>query len=347
MKDMRIALLILLFSLLSGSLLLAQNAAQKDEVTFEELYDDPYAINKLFVGFQPFYGELFATNVNAGFGLDAHYYHHNKFNIKAQFRKTYSSKFFDFNRQLAIQNGVKTGEPEIFNYYEVGGTYHVRDFDVSSTTRVMLYKKKFSTNRWASTVPLHAEVPAKLRKIYGARAGAIVWNSTTDITRALEKQNLTYADLVDAQNNALPETYVDDQGRTQTLNAYSNIYSANFYLGGSLTLIRNMAVSFDKYDEGLDDGIFTVFMDVIFAPSMKLDPVVYNNVSYSTAPIKLSNLGMRVGLDGKFNREIGWGYGGEIGYRPSIDGRGFFALLKISFPVFGTNLDRKVEAYNK
>jgi hypothetical protein len=108
-----------------------------------------------------------------------------------------------------------------------------------------------------------------------------------------------------------------------------------------------MAVSFDKYDEGLDDGIFTVFMDVIFAPSMKLDPVVYNNVSYSTAPIKLSNLGMRVGLDGKFNREIGWGYGGEIGYRPSIDGRGFFALLKISFPVFGTNLDRKVEAYNK
>jgi len=347
MKDIRIALLVLLFSHASIQVVLAQKEKKKEEVTFEELYDDPYAVNKLFVGFQPFYGELFATNINAGFGLDAHYYHHNKFNVKAQFRKTYSSKFFDFNRQLAGQNGAMTNEPEIFNYYEVGGTYHVKDFDVSSTTKIMLYKKKFSANRLASSVPLQTEVPAKLRKIYGARAGAIIWNSTSDISRALDKQGLSYADLVDDQNNALPETYIDDQGKVQNLNAYSNIYSTNVYLGGSLTLIRNMAVSFDDYAEGLDDGIFTVFMDVIFAPSLRLDPVVYNNIEYSTAPVKLSNLGMRVGIDGKFNRKIGWGYGGELGYRPSIDGRGFFALVKIAFPVFSSNLEPKVDDYNK
>ena len=43
-------------------------------VTFEELYDEPYLVNKLFIGFQPLYGEVFATNVNAGFGIEASYY---------------------------------------------------------------------------------------------------------------------------------------------------------------------------------------------------------------------------------------------------------------------------------
>ncbi len=41
----------------------------KTAVTFEELYDEPYNINKLFVHLQPLYGEVFATNINAGFGL--------------------------------------------------------------------------------------------------------------------------------------------------------------------------------------------------------------------------------------------------------------------------------------
>ena len=56
-----------------------------------ELYDEPYSVNKLFVGFQPFYGEVFATNVNAGFGAEASYYYRDKMDFKAHFRKTYSS----------------------------------------------------------------------------------------------------------------------------------------------------------------------------------------------------------------------------------------------------------------
>jgi hypothetical protein len=324
-----------------------KKAADNNALTFDELYDDPYGINKLFVSFQPFYGELFATNVNAGFGLEAHYFHVNKFDIKAQFRKTYSSKFFDLNRELALKNSHMDNIPSAFNYFEIGGTYHIKDFDVTSTTNVFLYKKKFSANRWASTVPLHAEVPARLRKIFGARAGVIFWKSTADVSRALEKQNLTNADLVTAENVALPATYVDADGETQDLTVYSNLYSTSLYLGASLTRIRNMAVSFNNYDEGFDDGIFTVFMDVMFSPSLKLDPVLYNNSEYSVQAIKLSTIGFRAGMEGKFNRELGWAYGTEIGYRPSIQGRGFFALVKIAFPVFGTKLEQKVAAYGK
>jgi hypothetical protein len=108
-----------------------------------------------------------------------------------------------------------------------------------------------------------------------------------------------------------------------------------------------MAVSFDNYEEGLDDGIFTVFLDIMLAPSLALDPVIYNGSEYYVNAIKLNNLGVRAGIDGKFNRKIAWAYGGELGYRPSIEGRGFFALMKIAFPVFSSNLQKKQEDMNE
>jgi len=129
--------------------------------------------------------------------------------------------------------------------------------------------------------------------------------------------------------------------------AFSNLYSTNAYIGASLTWIRNIAVSFDKFDNAVDDGMFNVYFDVLFAPSMKLDPVSYNGFDYSTSAIKLNKIGARLGFEGKYNRTLGWSYGGELGYRPSLDGRGFFAVFKIAFPVFSSNLDNKVEAFKK
>jgi hypothetical protein len=163
----------------------------------------------------------------------------------------------------------------------------------------------------------------------------------------LEKQGLTNADLVTSDNVPLPDTYVDADGETQNLNVFSNLHSTNLYLGASITRIRNMAVDFNNYDEGFDDSILTLFLDVMFSPSLTLDPVLYNKSEYSVQAIKLNTIGFRAGIDGKFNRELGWAYGGELGYRPSIQGRGFFALLKIAFPVFGTKLEQKVDAYGK
>jgi len=348
---MRIASLILLFSHFGFLPLFAQDQVKEqgniNTPSYDEIYDDPYAINKLFIGFQPFYGELFATNINAGFGFEAHYFYKNKFDIKAQFRKTYSSKFYDFNRELAARNSVTDNTPEIFNYYEVGGTYHIKDFEVTSKTRVVLRKQGATMNQRAASIPVTTEVTAALRNIIGVRAGAIIWNSTADITRALEKQGLTNTDLVTPENVPLPINYVDANGETQDLNPFSNLYSTTIYVGGSYTRIRNMAVSFDDYEEGLDDGILTFFLDIMLAPSLKLDPVLYNNAEYYTNAIKLNKLGVRAGIDGKFNRKISWAYGGEIGYRPSIEGRGFFALMKISFPVFSTNLLKKGEGLNE
>ncbi len=329
----------------------AQDKKEKQAVTYEELYDEPYSVNKLFIGFQPLYGELFATNVNAGFGVEASYYYRDKFDIKANFRKTYSSQFFDFNRQAALDNradGITT-KPAVFSYYELGGTYHIKDKDESGKTKMVLYKKSFKGNRWASSVPLSAEVPCKVRKITGVRLGGISWSSSIDLNRVLKAQDLTNAALTDAQGNGLPLQLPPDpiSGVAKNFSVYGNMFSTNVYVGGSLSWFRNVAVSFDKYEEGIDDGMLTVFFDILYAPALRLDNITYQGADYSTSAISTSSFGFRAGIDGKFNRTLSWAYGGEIGIRPSVSGQGFYAMFKISFPVFGTNLDNKVESFGK
>jgi hypothetical protein len=315
----------------------------KTAVTFEELYDEPYSVNKLFVGFQPLYGEVFATNVNAGFGVEATYYYKDKANFRAHLRKTYSRQFFDFARDVASRNSDVENSLEVFNYYELGGTYHIKDFESSSKTKMVLYKKSYQGNKWASRVPLQAEVPCKLRKIYGVRLGALAWNSTTDINRALDAQGLVLDDLVTENGQGL-QTF---SGVSGPLEVFSNVNSLAVALGGSYSWIRNVAVSFDKFEEGVDDGLLTLYMDVLYSPLLQVDNISYQGTMFTTDAIRTSSFGFRLGIDGKFNRTLSWAYGGEFGYRPSIAGRTFFAMFKISFPIYSTNLDYKVESFGK
>ncbi len=340
--------------------LFAQDRSDKTPVTYEEIYDEPYSVNKLFVGFQPLYGELFVGNVNAGFGVEAVYYHEDKLDFRAHFRKTYTQQFFDYSRQLAVTRGDNENRAEVFNYFEIGATYHVKDFEESSKTRMVLFKNSYRGDRWASRVPLHADVPCKVRKIYGVRVGGILWDSSTDINRALKAQDLTHGELVVAgSDKAIPMQEFDQYGLQEDVDLFSNIYAKGFYLGGSMSWIRNVAVNFDKFEEGVDDLMFTAYADVLYSPSIVVDDIVYspkdesgNRIvsetnTYSTSPIRIQNFGFRVGMDGRFNRTLGWAYGAEVGYRPGIEGRMFYAMFKISFPVYSSNLDYSVESFGK
>jgi hypothetical protein len=344
------ALLCLL--LVSTGLTAQGDRKDKTAVTYEELYDEPYSVNKLFVHFQPFYGELFSTNVNAGFGLEANYYLKEKADFKAHFRKTYSSAFFDFNREQAKRNSDVDNDQTVFYYFEVGGTYHIKDFESTSKTKMFLYKKSYAGNKWAARVPLNAEVPCKVRKIYGARLGTIIWQSSFDVNNVMEKQGFTADKFVTSSDVTLTSVAGSD------VNIFSNVAAKGLYVGGSLTWIRNVAVSFDKFESGVDDLILTTYFDILIAPSVKLDDIVYTprdanglptgpTQTYDISPVGVKKFGFRAGIEGKFNRTLSWAYGGEIGYRPGIEGRMFYALLKISFPVFGTNLDYKVESFGK
>lgn len=340
--------------------LFSQDRKDKTPVTFEEIYDEPYTVNKFFVGFQPLYGELFVANINAGFGVEAVYYHKDKLDFKAHYRKTYSRRFFDFSRDLALNNSDVDNSAGVYSYMEFGGTYHIKDFEESGKTKMFLYKNSYRGNRWSSRVPLFADVPCKVRKIYGARLGGIMWNSATDLNRVLDKQGLTHNDLKSTTDDrVIPATETDSNGQPESVNLFTNVSTQGFYIGGSLAWIKNIAVNFDKFEEGVDDLMFTVFADILFSPSITLDDIVYSRKdalgnpdltttsTYSVSPIKTQSFGFRLGIDGRFNRTLSWAYGGEIGYRPGIAGRTFYALFKISFPMYGTNLDYKVESFGK
>lgn len=332
------------------ALLIAVQAFSQDDknsaVTFEELYDEPYAINKLFIGFQPLYADVFATNLNAGFGMEAQYYYRDKFDIKAHFRKSYSAVFYDFNRDLALKNSNVDNKPEIYNYFEIGGTWHFKDFETASKTKMTLFKNSYKGNKWAGRVPLLTEVPSKLRRIYGGRLGAVVWNGTAGLNKILEDQGKSNADLVNENGEGLPQTYLVNN-KQEVFNVYGNVFATAIYAGASLTRIRNVAVTFDNYEGGIDDGILNLYFDIMYAPALRVDNILYNGSSYSTSALKMSPLGARLGLDVKYNRSLSWGYGAEVGYRPSIQGRSFFAMFKVAFPIFSSNLENKVESFGK
>jgi hypothetical protein len=349
--------ILLTFSLLlifSGAIF-GQVRKDQNPVTYEELYDEPYAVNKLFLQFQPIYGELFATNVNAGFGFEATYFWEDKAQFRAHARKTYNAKF-DFTRELARQTSDVINQPRIFNYYELGGTWHIQDFEESSKSKMVLYRKSYGQNRWASRVPISVEVPSTVRKIYGGRLGGFSYDSHTDVNRALKEQGKSITDLVDEEGNSMPATMDDGEGSADETNVFTGIDVKGIYVGGSMSWFRNIAVDFDKYEEGVDDLMLTLFFDVLVAPSVKIDDMILQEANangdlvrrrFSGDVLDTRMFGFRLGIDGKFNRTFSWAYGGEFGYRPSLAGRGFYAMLKISFPVFSTNLDYSVEAFGK
>lgn len=319
----------------------AQVDIADEAITYEALYDDPYAINRLFIHLQPLYAELFATNISAGFGIAGNYYHKDKLDFFGNLRQAYS-RSFDYVRDIAIKNQEIENRPQSFTYFELGATYHIKDEESDTETKLILYSKNYQKgNRWAAQVPEHTVIPSKVRKIKGARLGGFAYDTSIDLKRIAEEQKVVLTDEI----GALPEG----------IYYHSNQVVKGLFVGGSMAWIKNLAIKPDKgYSILSDDLILTTFLDIMVAPSIRIDDIQYrdplnNNQirKFSTDKVKTSSFGFRGGIEGKFNREFSWAYGAELGVRPTVSGRGFFAMIRISLPVYSTNLDYGREAFGK
>ncbi len=319
----------------------AQKSAAKKTATYDILYDEPYDVNKLFIHLLPVYGELYSTNVNIGWGIKADYYHHDKFDASFHFRKPYGQRS-DFMRDVAEKNSNVSNTPYQFYFMELGGTYHIIDKEEDTESKFVLYSKNYSRdNKWETMVPEFIIAPTKQRRIYGARLGGMNYQTTFDMNRVLEDQGNS---LVDSSGVPLA---------TQA-SIYGNMSSAGLYIGGSISMIKNVTVAFDKtYNNVANDLLFTAFIDMMYFPSINVEDVNYRadkdstEVVYSSDVIETNPIGFRLGMEGKFNREFSWGYGAELGYRPGIKGNGIFVMVRFSFPIFGTKLEHQVEALRK
>ena len=335
-----ILVLVVILSVMSCTLL-AQGTGSEDAktVTYEEIYDLPYEISPLYIHLQPMYADIYQTNVNFGFGLEAQYYLKDKFDFRIHGRKAYG-RSFDIARENAKNsseqnaNGDIPNAFEVYNFFELGATYHIKEREEQSATKVILYSDRYTDQKWAASVPRHISVPSKVRKYYGARLGGMFYNTTTDLSRAAKKQEVV---LVDDNDVALTSN-----------DLFGNLSASALYVGASMSWIKNFAVKPDKDFGTLSSDLnLTTFLDLIIAPSVTIDDFILNGATISTEPIELSSVGFRAGLEGKFNRSFGFGYGAEIGVRPGVAKRSFYTLLKLSFPVFSASLKHEQEAFVK
>ena len=95
--------------LLATTFVFAQDEVVEDVVEeeppigYQIKYDDPYDLKKLFVAFQPLYGEVASTNMTIGWGIQGDYYLNTKFDFSLHFRKSYSKRS-DLMRYSAEKN---------------------------------------------------------------------------------------------------------------------------------------------------------------------------------------------------------------------------------------------------
>lgn len=300
---------------------IAQNQDSEQVITYEAINDDPYAINKLFIHIQPVYGELFATNVNIGFGLQADYQIAKGLGLTASWRRPYSRET-DFAREVAYKNQDNLDHNKTFNYLEFGGTIHISDRDQTGKSKIILYSKRYKGNKWANRTAEKLVIPSRVRKIVGFRWGGIMFNSTTDISKAAEQQGIT---LVDEENNEVNEAKL-----------YGNLDSKGIYAGISLHTIRNVAINPHR-DFGVlvNDLHFNAFVDVLYAPAINVEDIILDGHIISGDQLETQELGFRAGIQGKFNKRFGFSYGAEFGHRPSLKERGFYTMFRLGFPVFG------------
>lgn len=299
----------------------AQDSVRTPVVTYDGVGDNPYDINKLWIHLQPVYGELFVTNVNIGFGLQVDYQAASKLGLTAQWRRAYAQPT-DFAREVAQKNQDNNDNNQVFNYLELGGTIHLSDQISNGKSKIILYSKRYQGKKWANRVPELLVIPSQVRKVYGLRWGGLMFNSTTDISRAAIEQGI---DLVDQNNNS-----------TGNAKLYSNVEAKAVYLGASLSLIKNVAIKPHR-DFGIlvNDLYFNAYMDVIYAPSIEIDNIMLGVNTIQGMQLDTQDLGFRLGFEGKFNKKAGYSYGAEFGYRPSIKERSFYTMFKLGFPVFG------------
>jgi len=316
----------------------AQQAVPDKSPQYETVYDDPYDINRLFLMVQPVYGEVFSTNTNIGFGLEVDYYLKDLFDFQVGFRTPYSQST-DLMRDAADKNNDALNKPKRFYYVEGGLNYHIIDRKESSTSKFVLYSKNFlKYNKWETMVPENILVPTNLRRIYGMRLGGTAYQSSIDVNRILSNQGKSFNDTSSIGINQA--------------SIYSNITSQGFYIGGSMELIKNVAINFENlYDQTANDLMFSVFLDLLINPFITIEDINYIPESsdeiqtFSSDIIDTNMFGFRGGVKGRFNRAIGFSYSVEIGMRPGVKGSGFYIMGVFSVPVFGFRLNKGETAF--
>lgn len=322
---------LLFLFLLKTTFLFSQKVAvpNADSVEWQSVIDKPESIRRFFLGLQPLYADVFANGINAGYGVDALYLPKSgKYDVRASFRKPYSSRSADFVKDKMTRYSNTLNDPVGFMYFEMSGSVTIKDQVKNSPVKIAVIRKseKPSSLNWVESVPV--PMPSKIRVMQSVRVGFQSWRSALDVTSTLEKQGSRNADV------ALPEQLIDEDGNVSPFYVFSNLYNRTIFAGFGLTQIRNRSLLIDGYETALQDKMVTFYGDLMYARNLSIDDAVYGLAEYSLEKVKLNKIGLRAGVEMRTNRKRGWGYAAETGWRPAPKGNTGYLLIKVSIPVF-------------
>lgn len=319
-------------------------------VLYKVLVDDPGIQNRLWLHLQPITADGMAMNAAVGSGLETHWITPLKgLELHGGIRGTFFNAM-DLQKKASGSASVFLQETK---YDDPSRNSLNRDFSRFLAWEAGAYYPLFEkkTNGKAniavpdpSGVAENLELNARVLRSIGLRLG---WNSlqtTVSLNRAMEDQNSelkgSKGTILSPQgSSAIPGSpYISQAGRNSIFTSFS---SSGIYAGVAMQRRKNISIKTETMGIVSSNSILTFYADLILNPFTELSPFSMTRLSTGETEkfetddaIKTGNLGFRTGFEIRYNEGSFMSAGGEIGYRPAIQGQGFYASLRIGIPVF-------------
>ena len=332
-------------------------------VSYKVLQDDPADLNNLWIHVQPLTVDVMQMNAAVGSGLEARYLPIPKLELQGGVRGNFINSF-DFQRNSAMQGASITtqeskreqGKMVITNSFsrfynvEIGGFYHILDDLKDGSSKIILSDQAVPEK---ISFPDVIDVNAKTRHILGARLGFSSLGTTVSVRNALKDQNVTVkGDQRTILSSAGTSSATGFKTTYNSNSLFSSFHSTGFYIGAGFQRIKNLSIKTDKQGIVTNNSILSLYADLIFNPWTNLASIQAQQVSgagkenFDLSPVSLNKIGGRAGFEIRYNQASFISVGAEIGYRPSIQGQGFYGLFKLSIPTFSFGMGKRKVANN-
>jgi hypothetical protein len=349
----RYLILILIVSASSGLPLMAQleQSFPSEALNYKVLQDDPKDMNHLWIAVQPITLDVLQMNAVVGSGIEVTYLPMPKLELKGSFRGNFVNAF-DLQRTAALEgSGITTQESKReqgqmvltngfsrFFSFELGGFYALKDIIRDGASHIVVSDPaQPGSTQFASSI----EVNAKVRQILGVRAGLNSLQTTVSLARSIKDNSLelkgNQGTVLDKNGTSNTNGFVTDFNGNDL---FTRFQSTGFYVGGAIQRIKNISIKTDRQGILSNNALLTLYADILLNPWTQLDNIGARKVgggteeTFDVEPVKTNPFGGRLGFELRYNQNSFLSLGGELGYRPSISGQGFYGLVKLSIPTF-------------
>lgn len=352
MRLRTLTLTLLGFSAFQSAFAQLETSIPTEAVNYKVLQDDPKDLNGIWLRVQPITVDVLGMNAAVGSGLEGTW-RTPWLGIELQggLRGNFLNAF-DLQRTAALKGtGIMTQESKRENgsmvlthsftrFYaaEIGGSYPLFSKVIDGSSKIVVSESGIPGK---TDFPEFIDVNSKVQQVIGLRLGFSAMASTVSLGRALEKQNLS---LTGSGGTRLSSAgTLSPSGFQTSYNAnalFTSFYSSGFYLGGSLQRIKNITIKTDRQGVLGSNSIITYYADLILNPWTSLDQMKARKAgsgteeTFDVSGIALNKVGGRLGFDIRYNQQSYLSFGAEMGYRPAIQGQGWFGLVKLSIPTF-------------